>query len=378
VLCELLALFRPGYRGDTSYVYREVRDDKDDRNVRNVRDVNAQSQVRYVVKKSRFNLGSAPVGERLWILNASARLSPYPYPENMPVFQCPDLPPEGYQVSLHVIAGNPMHSKHQAHVATACKIIREICLHREHKAVFIATDKDKGAKGTKGAGAQDIAAAVRDSFGAATTIVHLERGRIRGSNEAGECTFACLAGLSLFTTVDNVGAAASILTRRTIPVIPHVFFPNGSLDTPGGRFKLKIMREIYALSALDELYQTLWRTAVRNTGQVEGIVVVPDAEWLSILWRTVMPGFRTHAVHKPSARGFRIDLSMDGMVFLMGVAPGREFKKQDVAKLLGYKGEDAWKENKARIMHVLGPFFEEGENVQMLKRRVAFTGTTRL
>ena len=107
-------------------------------------------------------------------------------------------------------------------------------------------------------------------------------------------------------------------------------------------------------------------------------MVVPDAEWLSILWRTVMPGFRTHAVHKPSARGFKIDLAMDGMVFLMGVAPGREFQKQDVAKLLGYRGKDAWKENKARIMHVLGPFFEEGENVQMLKRRVAFTGTTRL
>ncbi len=49
-----------------------------------------------------------------------------------------------------------------------------------------------------------------------------------------------------------------------------------------------------------------------------------------------------------------------------------------MAKHLGYRGKDAWKENKARIMHVLGPFFEEGENVQMLKRRVAFTDATRL
>ena len=345
LLYELLSFFRPGYRGDASYAYREIRD---------------RNGVRYLVKKSRFNLGSQPVGVKLWILNASAQLSPYP--ANMPVYRCPDLRPNGHQLSLHVIVGSPMQSKHGAHVRTACEIIRKICLNRDHKAAFVATDK--GATSF-----DDVASAVRGSFGEATRIVRLERGRIRGSNVAGDCTFACLAGLSLFTSIDNVGATAAIVTRRTIPVTPNVFARSGVPSMPGGRFKLKIMREIYALSAMDELYQTLWRTAVRNDGQVEAVVVVPDAEWLSILWRTVMPGFRTHAVYKPSDRSFKIDLAMDGLVFLMGVAPGREFAKQDIAKRMGYQGQNAWKDNAARIGYLLAPFFEDGSTNRMLRRK---------
>ncbi len=347
MLCELLTFFRPGYRGDQTYAYRELRDPKG---------------VKYCVKKSRFDLGSQPVGKRLWILNASARLSPYPYPANMPVFQCAELKPQGYRVSLHVIAGNPMQSKQDAHIATACKIIREICRDRRHQAVFIPTDRSSP-------GFDVMAAGVRDSFGAATEIVHLERGHIRGSNTAGNCTFACLAGLSLFTSVDNVGATAALISRRTIPVYPDVFSKAGAPSMPGGRFKLKLMREIYALSALDELYQTVWRTTVRNAGQVEAVVVVPDAEWLSVLWRSVMPGYRTHGVHKAAAPGFKIDLAMDGLVFLMGVAEGREFKKQEVARLLGYRGAQAWKENQNRLRYLLEPFFAEGDSVQVLRRR---------
>ena len=346
-LCELLSFFRPGYRGDASYAYRELRD---------------RHGVRYFAKKSRFSLGADPVGEKLWMLNASAQLSPYPYPANMPVYSCPDLRPNGHLVSLHVIAGNPMQSRHDAHVATACRIIREVCRDRQHRAAFIPTDRGAGAE-------VDMAEAARDSLGVATGIVHLERGRIRGSNLAGDCTFACLAGLSLFTSIDNVGAAAAIVTGRTIPVTPHVFTRTGTPSMPGGRFRLRIMREIYALSALDELYQTLWRTAVRNGRQVEAVVVVPDAEWLSVLWRTVMPGYRTHGVHRADARGFKIDLAMDGLVYLWGVEPGREFEKQDIARLLGYRGENAWKENGARLRYLLDPFFEEGSTVRKLRRK---------
>lgn len=347
VLYEVLTFFRPGYRGDQTYAYREIRGPKG---------------VRYCVKKNRFDLGSQPVGKRLWILNASAGLSPYPYPANLPVFRCADLKPQGHRVSLHFIAGNPMQSKHDAHVRTACQIIRKVCLDRNHATAFIPTDKDSQAY-------DDIAAAVRDSFGAATRIVRLERGRIRGSNAAGDCTFACLAGLSLFTSIDNVGATAALISRRTVPVYPDVFSRTGQPSMPGGRFKPKLMREIYALSALDELYQTLWRTAVRNNGQVEAIVVVPDAEWLSVLWRTVMPGFWTHDVHKAADKGFKIDRAMDGVAFLMTVEPGKEFRKQDVAKLLGYQGDKAWKENQNRIRYLLEPFFAEGESVQVLRRR---------
>jgi hypothetical protein len=338
VLCELLTYFRPAYRGDARYAYREIRDAK-------------QKQVRYQVKKNRYSFGDKPVGEKLWILNASAQLSPHPYPSTLPVYGCPELQPDGHLLGLHVIAGNPMQSKREAHVDTAIRIIRDVCLDRQHKAAFIATNKDAA------------------SFDEAVPTVPLARGRIRGSNKAGKCTFACLAGLSLFTSIDNVGVTAAIALCRTIPVTPAVFTKEGAPSMPGGRFRLKLMREIYALSALDELYQALWRTAVRNQEQVEAIVVIPDAEWLSVLWRTVMPGYRTYAVYKPVETDFSVDLAMDGFVYLMGVEPGREFKKQDIAALLGYSGAYAWKDNQRRIRRLLDPFFEDGSSNRILRRR---------
>ena len=347
VLSEFLAVFRPGYRGDASYSYREIHDRKG---------------TRYLVRRNRFNLGDQRPGHCLWILNASARLSPYPYPATLPVYQCPDLHASGARVSLHVVAGNPMRTKQPQYLETATKIIRDVCRGRDHKAVFVATDKGSEVP-------DDLIQAIRAQFGEQTKIITLERGRIRGSNQAGTCTFACLAGLSLFTSIDNIGATAALVTSRTIPVYPEIFTRRGSPAMPGGRFRIKIMREIYGLSALDELYQTLWRSAVRNDQPVEAIVVIPDAEWLSVLWRTVMPGFRVHAVHKPDAKGFKIDLAMDSFVYLMGVEPGREFEKQDIAKMLGYRGKNAWKENHHRIEYLLEPFFEEGATNRTLRRR---------
>lgn len=49
------------------------------------------------------------------------------------------------------------------------------------------------------------------------------------------------------------------------------------------------MRNYYALRSLDEIYQAVWRTAVRNDQPVEAVIVVPDPHWLAALYRTVMP-----------------------------------------------------------------------------------------
>lgn len=61
---------------------------------------------------------------------------------------------------------------------------------------------------------------------------------------------------------------------------------------------------------------------------------------------------------------------MDGFVFLVGVEPGREFKKNDIAALLGYRGQNPWKDNQTRIWSLLGPFYEQDPgNVQVLRRK---------
>jgi len=62
--------------------------------------------------------------------------------------------------------------------------------------------------------------------------------RQEDSNQAGACTFACLAGLSLFPSIDTVGATAVLVTGRAIPVYPEIFTRQGSPATPGGRFSV--------------------------------------------------------------------------------------------------------------------------------------------
>ena len=347
VLFELVNFFRPTIRGDAAYAYREI--------------VGTDS-TRYELQKSRFDLGAQPIGQKLWILNASAQLSLSRYPDTIPVYRCADLRPNGYRVGLHVLAGNPMQAKEERHVETASQIIRLICRERTHKAALLATDRTDRHS-------EPLANAILASFGPDTKVIRMSRGQIRGRNTAGDCTFACLAAMSLFSTLDNIALLATLMVGRTVPVTPHVLNKHDRPAMSGGRFQWKMLREVFALSALDELYQTLWRTAVRNDREVEAIVVMPDAEWISLLWRTVMPGFHVYAVHKADERGFRLDLAMSGLAYLMGVEPGREFEKQDIAKLLGYKGQNAWKDNAERIGRLLDSFFEPGSTNRMLRRR---------
>jgi hypothetical protein len=50
--------------------------------------------------------------------------------------------------------------------------------------------------------------------------------------------------------------------------------------------------------------------------------------------------------------------------------PGAEYSKADIARLLGYRGDNAWKDNAVRIMNLLGPFYEQDPgNVQVLRRK---------
>jgi hypothetical protein len=138
---------------------------------------------------------------------------------------------------------------------------------------------------------------------------------------------------------------------------------------PRGQFQWPAMNNIYALTALNELYQTLWRTAVRNNQPVEAIVVIPDAEWLSVLWRTVMPGFKLLGAYKLKGQELRDESLMTGLVGLMAEPPGMELPKDAIAQRLGYGGKNPWKENKEGVLALLSPFFGEGSTNRCLRRK---------
>lgn len=338
VVLSLINVFRPTARRDSVYAFREVKDSQG---------------TRYIVKKSRFDFGAGIAGRRMWMLNASAELCTTEYPAGLPVFKCPDLQADNHLATLHVIAGNPTAKNEEKHIAKAIEVIRQICVHRKHKSVFIAVDRNSKHL-------EKMKAEIPGALGEDTEIVNMARGRIRGSNDAGQCTLACLAGMSFFTTLDNVALSTAIALGRTFSVT-HVLNQKGIPVMPGGRFTIPTMREIFALSALDEMYQAIWRCAIRNGKPAEVIVVMPDAEWLSALWRTVMPGFSFNGgVYTAEVSGFKLDKAMSGLLQLMMQEAGTEYEKNEIATLLGYSEKTGWKDskNRARMNLLLEPFFE--------------------
>ncbi len=360
-LADLLNFFRPSQAEDATYAYHEVKDDRG---------------LRLVVKRNRFSLDLPRRYRRLWMLNASAQLCPYPYPQNMTVYSCPDIADGSHLLTLHVVRGQPTKTQEEHNVELSAAALLYGVRSSAHQHVMVATDKQSDVLGA----ALDQ---LRARHGPDVQITHLTRGRIKGENVAGDCTLAYVTSMATFTTVDDCALHAALLVRRTYPDRPLVYTWEGSPNWPGGRMLVPAMRQYYALRSLDELYQTIWRTAVRNNRPAEAVVAVPDPEWLTALWRTVMPRFElglAYRVHEepgvlqvdqmPKLYEFAfVDDPQISQLALIGCPPGTEFSKKQIAQELGYSGNQAWKANKRRIMRVLGPFFEDGSTNRKLRRR---------
>ena len=397
-LAALVNFFRPSVRGDASYAYRESRDSSRDK-----------SGYRLTCKRNRFGFDTEGPWKSLHMMNASASLSPFPYPDSMPVFTCPDLPESSNLVTLHCIKANPTKSRLVESVKIGYVPLAVGERTRLHSKVLVCLNKDSSV-------GDDIEEQVKELCGDSTGVTVLTRGRIKGVNDAGECTLALLQGMALFTGVDDCALHATLQYRRTFPDTPYVYTADGSPNWPGGRMKLPAMRNYYALRSLDEIYQAIWRTAVRNDHPVEAVIVVPDAHWLAALYRTVMPGAvigsayvaknSTETLSVPEGTvaptliladgtpvwtgnetggesieikyNFEFDRQLYGME-ICAAPPGTEITKSDVAMALGYKGDDpatvtnpksAWMKNKTSIMALVGNLFEESvSNNRRLRRR---------
>lgn len=360
-LASLLNFFRPSKAQDAFYAYHEK---------------HGKDGIQYTLKRTRFSLEMPRGYRKFWMLNASAQLSPYPYPDNLPVYACPDLPDNSHLVKLHVVRGNPMKSKLQENIwlSNIPMWLGPRMRPEKHGDVLVATNKESGLL-------DDIKAKVLAALPDAK-IVHLTRGRIKGSNDAGGCTLAFISGMSVFTTIDDCALHAALLLRRTFPDQPHIF-RDGALNMPDGRFAIPAMNQYYALRALDEIYQTVWRTAVRNDKPVDAIVAIPALEWLLALWRTVMPHYRIGETLQDVRSELTQSLEKDESVLsfiatgpwlehlsqLINLPPGTEVKKRKIAEMLGYTGKDPWKYNRKRIMRLLAPFFEDGSTNRVLRRK---------
>ena len=357
-LAGLSNFFRTSSRGDACYAYRESK--------------TAGGWV-MSVKRSRFDFGTEGQWKSLWMLNASAGLTPHQYPDRLPVYTCPDLPDTSGLVTVHVARANPTKTRQEQ----ACRLARiTMCFGqtlRKHKRVLLATDK--GSELESG-----IVDQIKALCGADAQVKVLTRGRIKGVNTAGDCTLIHLGAMATFTGIDDCALHAAIQYRKTFPDTPCVYTVDGGPNWPGGRMLVPAMRNYYALRSLDEIYQAIWRTAVRNDKPVEAVVVVPDPHWLTALWRTDMPHFILESAYverggtatigagdqsRQIAWDFEYDDGIAGLK-IVGMAAGQEISKKDVASQLDYA---EWERNKAAIMSLLGDFFEDGSTNRVLRRK---------
>jgi len=356
-LAGLLSFFRPSRYDDATYAYHEARID---------------GEWVLTCRRSRFSLAMDRPYRSLWILNASAELTPHPYPDRMAVYRCADLPPNGHLVTLHLVRANPTKTRQEEirRVSDIIMLLGEQI--RRHRRILLAVDKDSKA-------VEPIQKAIRRLCPGADILV-LRRGTIKGVNHAGDRTLAYLGSVATFTGLDDCALHACLQLGRTFATRPYVYTESGTPNWPGGRMLVPAMRNYYALRSLDEIYQSIWRTAVRNDQPVEAIIAVPDEHWITALWRTVMPGLHIESAYREhrhaeiatvagQPREVRWDFERDDRLYglrIIEMQAGKEMPKQQIAQELGYAD---WERNKATIMTLLDPFFEPGSNIRMLRRR---------
>jgi hypothetical protein len=76
------------------------------------------------------------------MLNASASLTPFPYPQNLTVYACPNLKGNSGLVTLHVLRANPTKSKQDLTVRLGQVPMAFGETMRKHRRVLVCADKD--------------------------------------------------------------------------------------------------------------------------------------------------------------------------------------------------------------------------------------------
>ncbi|MDF7826852.1 hypothetical protein P4B35_22685 [Pontiellaceae bacterium B12227] len=301
------------------------------------------------LKKNRIGLSEIK-SSKLWILNASAALSPATYPDSMKIHRCVDLQPNSHRVNLYVIEANPMRSKVEDNVKATKALLKAHPELKDHEKVLLTLSKQDG-EGT------DIIKKLKSGLHKDADIKVINRGRLKGTNEASDRTLVILSCMSVFTTVDNCAMELALDNGRTIPRTT-IYNNLGAPKMHRGYFEVPDIQEIYACSALDELYQALYRSAIRIDQDVDVVIAIPHLEWLSALHRTVLPDFALQAAYRFKDEKLEDNPLVWGFCDLLEMDEGESIKKPDVAEKLGFNWKTAWKDNKDKILFWLEPFFE--------------------
>ena len=181
-----------------------------------------ETDISIVVKKRRFSLKTQRTYKSLWILNASASLATEEYPDNLPVFRCTDFQARniGAGITLHVASENPFLNKLEMAIRVTAMVVTLGGMKGQHKKALIVTHKD-------GTGKEKVEELLESKVDPSVLlpgieIVHLTRGYLRGTNQAGNCTLGIFSCLPLFTTIWDVGLFVALHFQKSFPLVPHL------------------------------------------------------------------------------------------------------------------------------------------------------------
>lgn len=313
------------------------------------------------LRKRRIGPQGFPEGLNLFILNASAGCSRLRTSENMPVCRCPDLVWPATSLRLTVISGNPMQSRIEANVSSGLEALKFLPWRPRNVLVVTAVTDDPTDYGDR----------IRHVF-PEVTVMHLTRGRTRGTNAARTCDLLFLAGLALFTSIPEAAMAAALDLGQTVRA-GDLIDDTGKPAMSAGAFRFAPLQREYMRSALDELYQTLYRGCLRDGLPMDAVIVLPHASWLSGLWDLGLAGFQFRRALPGSGRHGRRLAAFDGLWRILKAPPGTELEKSIVAADFGFP---TWKAAKRTVMPLLVRHVTAADRVVIRNTRSAIAVET--
>ncbi|HCE42811.1 MAG TPA: hypothetical protein DET40_04635 [Lentisphaeria bacterium] len=296
------------------------------------------------VKKNRIDLQSFTAYKKLIILNATASLSMVRLSGRAKIWRCREL--EKYRregsVSLFIVPANATKSRADRNTAAGLQLLSEHILAAGCEPdtwVLVVANRNDGGR------ADRVEAALGAEYG--LSVFRLSRGLLRGTNAAKQCTIAFLPSAGFFTTLVDCALHVALKQGKDF-LWSEVVCHDGRPRMRKGRFINSKLQDVYMRKSLTEFYQGIFRTAVRDGGSVAVILPLPDAEWVTALWR--LTPFKVRAVHG----GGRKARLFSGIGTLLDMEAGKPVSKTAVAELLGYK---AWKSSRTVIMKLLKDFY---------------------
>ncbi len=218
------------------------------------------------------------IPNRVTILNGSARVSSYMYPDDMSVWTCPSLRKTYPNLYLHCICA--LASKKWFQSPDNIQVLVDAAKNalNINEPIFLAVNKING-RGKVGLSVQN---AICKSF-SGTTIDVGERGKIRGANDWLDKKQG-IVGCSIFTDMAHYALHAAI---RCDQEFQREQLFNGVHPRFNKRSSLaeQAVNEEFLYQSADEIYQTIMRLAVRHDNNEEAHVVllVPNIDVMGYL-----------------------------------------------------------------------------------------------